>query len=112
VSFWFLIACRTVSPGPAGDPVADMRGRPIELTRHARCRMECRHIDRGEVEHVLATGTLEPGRSRDDGRCPSHALRGTDSEGGPLRVVFAACPTKTRVVTAIDLDDDFPCACD
>ena len=99
-----LFACTDSS-----DPVESMRKAPVVLTRHARERMACRHIDRAEIESVLATGRYVPERTRTDGPCPSHALEGPDSEGGPLRVVFAACPGETRVVTAIDLDDDFDC---
>ena len=82
------------------------------MTRHGRCRMACRGIDQDEVEAVLRSGTLEPGRSRNDGACPTHAFAGKGSDGAHLRVVFAACPDVTKVVTTIDLDRDPPCACD
>ena len=74
--------------------------------------MDCRHISMAEVQRVLAEGRWNRDRTRNNGECPSHALEGPDDEGGPLRIVFAACPDVTKVVTAIDLDDDHPCRCD
>lgn len=96
----------------AGDPRAALVAQPLELTQHGACRMDCRKIDRGEVADVLRAGAWAPERTRTDGRCPSHAYEGHGTDGHRLRVVFAACPTETRVVTAIDLDQDWPCACD
>ena len=90
----------------------EMAQRPLELTRHGRCRMACRGGDLDEVKTVLTGGRLVPERSRHDGPCPSHAIEGRGTDGHRLRVVFAACPSETRVVTAIDLDADPPCTCD
>lgn len=73
--------------------------------------MDCRHIDERDVTHVLQEGTLEPSRTRNDGRCPSHAVEAHHG-GRDLRVVFAGCETETRVVTVIDLDREWSCACD
>jgi hypothetical protein len=96
----------------SGDPVvAAMQGQPLRTTRHGACRMACRHLDEAEVRQILAEGTRDPARTRDDGRCPSHALEGRTRDGQQARVVFAACPDETRVVTAIDLDTDWPCDC-
>ncbi len=89
-----------------------MRDRPLVETRHGACRMACRHIDRAEVEGVLATGTRDPSRTRADGPCPSHALEGTTRDGQRARVVLAACPDETRIVTVVDLDREWPCRCE
>lgn len=108
-------ATPTVAQPKAGAPSAlqaDLLARPLAITRHGACRMDCRKIDRGEVEAVLRSGRVEPDRTRTDGPCPSHAIAGAGTDGHRLRVVFAACPDETRVVTAIDLDQDWPCACD
>lgn len=116
-----LLACGAVESPPvvseapaqeaAVDPVvAAMRSRPLDYTRHARCRMDCRKIDEGEVEAILKRdGVLDPDRSRSDGACPSHALEGRTRDGQQVRVVYAACADETRVVTVIDLDTDWPC---
>lgn len=108
---WSILACSTFAP-PTETVQQQLAARPLELTRHGRCRMDCRFVDRGEVEHVLAKGTLDPSRTRDDGRCPSYAIEGRGTDGHRLRIVFAGCPDVTRVVTAIDLDQDHPCRCD
>ena len=89
-----------------------MLARPLDITRHGACRMDCRKVDEAEVRAVLATGRLDPERTRTDGQCPSHAIEGTGTDGHRLRVVFAECADETRVVTAIDLDQDWPCDCD
>jgi hypothetical protein len=89
-----------------------MRDRPLVETLHGACRMACRHIDRAEVEGVLATGTRDPSRTRADGPCPSHALEGTTRDGQRARVVLAACPDETRIVTVVDLDREWPCRCE
>lgn len=95
---------------PPGSPLAGLRAKPLDYTRHARCRMACRHISEAEVEEILqGRGALDPSRSRDDGRCPSHALEGTTSDGQRVRIVYAACEDETRVITTIDLGTDWPC---
>jgi hypothetical protein len=115
---WLALAC-TGNPTPPTDAPADpadkllaeLRAHPLELTAHARCRMDCRHIDRHEIEELLVDGTWIPDRTRHDGPCPSHAIEGLSDDGQRLRVVYAACPDETRVVTAIDLGRDHPCDC-
>jgi hypothetical protein len=74
--------------------------------------MDCRHISSAEVDEVLREGTRDPARTRTDGPCPSHALEDHMADGRELRVVFAECADETRVVTVIDLDRDWDCACE
>ena len=57
----------------------------------------------------MRDGVRNPARTRTDGECPTHALEGRTRDDQQARVVFAACPNKTRLVTAIDLDTDWPC---
>ena len=102
----FALACH------APDPIAAMRTQPVSYTRHARCRMGCRGFDEAEVEQILRDGVLEPERTRLDGECPSHALRGTTRDGQQARMVFAACPGETRLVTVIDLGAHHACDCE
>jgi len=98
-------------PAPADPTLAALQQQPLDYTRHARCRMDCRHIDEADVQHVLVHGQRDPARTRTDGRCPSHAVEAAH-EGRDLRVVFAECSTETRVVTVIDLDKEWACACE
>ena len=105
----FLLACFSSSAPPRQTPADTLRHNPLKLTRHARERMDCRHISRQEVERIQKHGKNIPKRARTDGACPSFAFEGPDDDGGSIRVVFAACPGITKVVTAIDLDDSFKC---
>lgn len=111
---WFLLACGPSSTPDAAAPSAvqqQLLARPLELTRHGACRMDCRSIDRNEVVDVLRSGTLKPERTRNDGRCPSYAIEGRGTDGHRLRIVYAGCADQTRVVTAIDLDQEHRCSC-
>lgn len=92
--------------------LSDLRSKPLTYTRHAECRMGCRQVSEAEVQELLTVGVWVPERSRDDGECPSHAVEGTSSEGQSLRIVYAACDTETKVVTTIDLNQDWPCDCE
>ncbi|MEO0603731.1 MAG: DUF4258 domain-containing protein [Myxococcota bacterium] len=119
---WWLVACGSFdipldpevieTPEAPASAVEPWRGRRLTLTRHGRCRMGCRQFDRAEVEQILREGRRIPERTRLDGRCPSHALEGTTRDGQRARMVFAACATETRLVTAIDLGTEWPCACE
>jgi hypothetical protein len=128
--WWLLLACGTPLSEPNStiqrtepltrasteqpvDPVLGrLRAKPLDYTRHGRCRMDCRHIDEGEVEQILREGSVIPERTRHDGHCPSFAVEGVTDDQQRVRIVYADCPTETRVVTAIDLGRDWPCACD
>lgn len=118
--FWGLVGCGPGASVPDGtgaapvsaDPIlAAMAARPLVETRHGACRMACRHLDREEVEQMLVRGHINPERTRHDGTCPSYAVEGTTRDGQHARIVFAACDDVTKVVTAIDLDRDWPCEC-
>ncbi len=97
--------------GPSAQLLAQLRSRPLQMTAHGRCRMDCRGIDTSEVQQLLVDGEWVPERTRHDGPCSSHAIEGRSDDGQNLRVVFAACPDETRVVTAIDLDTEHACSC-
>lgn len=84
----------------------------IEYTQHAKCRMDCRHITPEEVQYILQNGQINYRKSEASGHpCPTYALEGYSPEKQHLRIVFAQCDTKTKVVTCIDLDHDFECHC-
>ena len=122
VCLTLLAGCPLPSPSPAApddvptatsrraDTLDAMRANPLRYTRHARCRMECRHISEAEVGEILhGAGRLDPSRTRTDGQCPSHALEGETSDDQRVRIVYAQCPTSTKVITVIDLGRDWPC---
>jgi hypothetical protein len=85
----------------------------LEYTQHAKCRMQCRHITNEEVEDMLQNGVVNYRKSTLQGRpCPAYAVEGyTKKDNQHVRIVFAKCDTKIKVVTCIDLDNDFSCHC-
>lgn len=84
----------------------------LVLTDHGECRMACRFISQDEVEYILKNGKVNWEKSKpDDPRCPSYALEGKTKDGQHVRIVFADCPHETKVITAIDLDNDYKCDC-
>ena len=91
----------------------DRRSSYLEYTKHAQCRMDCRHITQQEVQEIMQSGAINYRKSEVDAKpCPTYALEGyTQQEHQHLRIVFAQCDYKTKVVTCIDLDQDFECHC-
>ncbi|MFT3935034.1 MAG: DUF4258 domain-containing protein [Chitinophagaceae bacterium] len=90
----------------------DRRVSYLEYTQHARCRMDCRQITEEEVKYILQNGTINYRKSEANGHpCPTYALEGYSLEKQHLRIVFAQCDYKTKVVTCIDLDHEFECHC-
>lgn len=84
----------------------------LEYSRHAQCRMECRHISQAEVEEIMQTGKINYKKSElKTTRCPRYALEGITKDNQRVRIVFAQCNEKTEVVTVIDLDTDWSCQC-
>lgn len=81
-----------------------LQNNPLIYTKHANCRMNCRQISRTEVQQILETGKVVFNKSRvHDKPCPTYALEGVTDDGQTVRIVFAACDSTTKVVTAIDL---------
>lgn len=90
----------------------DRRVSYLEYTAHAKCRMQCRKITQAEVEEIMKEGKINYAKSDvNDRPCPTYALEGTTSDRQRVRIVFAQCDFKTKVVTSIDLDTDWECHC-
>jgi hypothetical protein len=82
-------------------------------TKHARCRMDCRHIDESEVKEILEKGTINYKKSElENTRGPKYALEGTTHDNQRVRIVFAQDSDGMAVVTVIDLDTEWKCHCD
>ncbi|MBO9563502.1 MAG: DUF4258 domain-containing protein [Niastella sp.] len=82
------------------------------FTKHARCRMACRHIDESEVKDILEHGVVNDGKSEPAARPdPKYALEGRTRDGQQVRIVFAPADRGTVVITVIDLDTDWSCDC-
>lgn len=84
----------------------------LYFTKHASCRMDCRHISREDIEEIMEKGVINYNKSKKyDRPCPTFAVQGTTDEGEHLRVIFAQCRNETKIVTCYNLDEDFTCNC-
>lgn len=82
------------------------------LTRHAKCRMQCRDIILQEIKEILHDGNINYAKSDlNDRGGPTYALEGYSDEHQHLRIVFAPEEDGMVVVTTIDLDKEWPCDC-
>jgi hypothetical protein len=84
----------------------------LVFSKHAKCRMDCRHIDEGEIKEILAKGTVNTSKIISGPKGVSYPLEGNTSDGQHVRVVFAPkTDGKLVVVTVIDLETEFACDC-
>lgn len=87
----------------------------LRLSKHARCRMDCRHIDESEVRQLLADGSINHHKSdldHPDVCQKRYALEGRSHDDQQVRMIVASCGTTTTVITVIDLGEEWTCACD
>jgi hypothetical protein len=107
-------ACQNAGTGAdnGGADVIDRHPDHLIYTKHARCRMGCRHIDEGEVQEILQLGRINYRKSEPDGRPdPKYALEGTTHDGQQVRIVFAPAKRGMVVITVIDLGTEWSCDC-
>lgn len=84
----------------------------ISYSRHARCRMSCRHIDESEVKEILETGMVNYNKVESDAKGKTYPLEGVTHDKQHVRIVFAPKDNgEVVVVTCIDLDKDWSCDC-
>ena len=84
----------------------------LVYSKHARCRMECRHIDESEVVEILKKGTINYDKIEKDDRGRTYPLEGITHDKQHVRIVVAPKADKEMVVvTVIDLDTDWTCDC-
>jgi len=86
----------------------------VNYSKHARCRMGCRHIDESEVMEILHDGKVNYKKSElNAADCKKrYAVEGYSHDNQHLRIIFAPCANEVTVVTCIDLDNDYACDCD
>ncbi len=115
--FWIKKNQRGKEPGrvtveAVKDDYFALRGgnKTIKYSRHAKCRMDCRHIDESEVKEILATGEINYNKEETSAKGVTYPLEGTTHDGQHVRIVFAPKEKEIVVVTAIDLDKDWPCS--
>jgi hypothetical protein len=82
------------------------------FTKHARCRMKCRHIDETEIREILERGTINYSKSDPAGRPdPKYALEGRTHDDQDVRIIFAPSDDGMVVITVIDLKNEWSCNC-
>ena len=99
------------SDNPNRDEGFNRRTSHIFYSKHARCRMECRHIDESEVQEILLSGTVNENKVETDARGKTYPLEGITHDHQHVRIVFAPKDDGVMVVTCIDLDTEWPCDC-
>ncbi|MBS1604722.1 MAG: DUF4258 domain-containing protein [Bacteroidetes bacterium] len=109
VVFGLLAGCAQASRN--GDPI-DRHAARLILTRHARCRMDCRHITEKEIREILEKGSVNYAKSEPDAHPdPRYALEGYTMEGQHLRIIFAPSDRGLVVITCIELGVEWQCDC-
>lgn len=85
----------------------------VILTKHAKCRMDCRKISNAEVQEVIREGKENKRKSNpNDPRCPTIALEDWTKDGQLVRIIVANCDDVAKLVTVIDLNNEDNCVCE
>jgi hypothetical protein len=97
-------------PVQSGEPFN--RHACLILTKHARCRMDCRHITLREIREVLERGTINYAKSEPDARPdPKYAIEAYTAEQQHLRIIVAPSGEKLILVTCMELGVEWSCHC-
>ena len=84
----------------------------IYYTKHALCRMDCRHISKEDIREIMQKGIINFNKSNKyDRPCPTFAIQGQTSDGDKLRIILAQCREETKVITCYNLQEEFECDC-
>ena len=82
------------------------------LTKHARCRMDCRQITIDEIKEILEKGNVNRAKSGIGTKGDStYALEGYSHENQHIRVIVAPENEDLVVITCMDLNKEWPCNC-
>jgi len=81
------------------------------FTKHARCRMKCRHITQEEVKEIVMKANVNYNKSElDAAQGPKYAMEGvTRNDKQHVRIIVAPKERHLTIVTVIDLDEDWKC---
>src|SRR5437016_2119945 len=65
----------------------------IHYSKHARCRMDCRHISESEVREILSKGSINYRKSelQADACSKRYAVEGRTHDNQQVRIIFAPC---------------------
>jgi hypothetical protein len=83
----------------------------IIYSRHARCRMDCRHINEAEVKQIILNGKINFAKIEEDNRGITYPLEGITQDKQFVRVVVAPKNHRLVIVTVVDLDTNWTCDC-
>ncbi len=112
-ALFYFVQKNPGSTGPVtGNEPFDRTTASYIFTRHARCRMDCRHIDEAEIREIVQKGTINYAKSDPNGRPdPKYALEGRTRDGQDVRLIIAPSSKGLVVITVIDLDREWACDC-
>jgi hypothetical protein len=81
-----------------------LRSKPMSITEHGACRMDCRFVSKKDIKDALKEGRLSKRHSSFDQN--KFAF-----EKGRVRAIFAENEGNetVSVVTVIDVETDHPC---
>jgi Domain of unknown function (DUF4258) len=81
------------------------------FTKHARCRMKCRHISQEEVKEIVQRADVNYKKSELDApEGPKYALEGvTSGDKQHVRIIVAPKKRHLTIVTVIDLENEWNC---
>jgi hypothetical protein len=95
-----------------GNGGLDRNAAKLFFTKHAKCRMKCRHITQQEVKDILANGEINYNKSDlQDARGATYAVEGITRDRQRVRIIFAPKQAHLTVVTVIDLEVEYTCNC-
>jgi Domain of unknown function (DUF4258) len=116
--FPLFFGCHSRLPNPNGSDHGVTNHEPFDrraelvFTKHARCRMDCRHITAREIHEVLDNGIINYGKSEPDSQPdPKYAVEGYTEEQQHLRIIVAPENAKLIIITCIELGVEWSCHC-
>lgn len=80
-------------------------------TKHATCRMVCRHIDEREIKEIVEQGNINYNKIETDSRGKTYPIEGITHDKQKVRIVVAPKKDELVIVTVIDLDSEWSCDC-
>lgn len=90
----------------------DRNPKNLILSKHAKCRMDCRQIDETEIREILTKGKINWKKSEPNNKPdPKYAVEGITHDNQKVRIVVADSKKGLVVVTVIDLETEWACAC-
>lgn len=112
VSLLFLVFIIRRWNEPFAKEAVDRHPSKIIYTKHALCRMDCRHISKEVITEIIEKGIINFNKSdKYDKPCPTFALQGRTANGESIRVILAQCSSETKVITCYNLEKEFECHC-